>query len=304
MRLKETAQHQEIELVMHGYRYFARMIKCDKELIDPIFFLGGAFQTMDSWIKFVEFFKDKTTLILVDLPGGGNSDVLPEEYGFDFMVESVDKVLNHYTIPKVNLLSASYGTPIAYEYAKRHPHRVSHLLLAGIMREFPDDLVSDVIPTFALLRENRMDEFASVIINGMLCVDPLKEINKRNFVLKLFRKQLMNLNSDQIDRYIGNTRRLFRHSPLNTDHSPGMPALVFTGEYDVFTKPAYCKEIAATFKNAAYTTIKNSDHLFHLEQIDTVLQLCCSFFFDESLEDIPGCNEVEYFGGKSSSATP
>lgn len=287
-------EHQEFELTLNGYRYYYRMLKCDNEMIDPIFFLSGAFQSMDSWDRFIKYFRDKTTLIFADLPGGGTADTLPENYGLDFLVASVGKILNHSSIPRVNILSASYGTPIAYEFAKQNPYQVSHLGLVGIMREIPIESKASVHHTITLLRQNRVDEFADEVLNGLLCMDPFKEVNKRNIVSKFFRRQLQSLTPNQIEKYISNTIRLLQQPPLNIDQSPNVPTLVFTGEYDSFTKPDYCKEIADSFKNARFTTIKNADHLCHLEQFNTVIQLFDRFYFDESLDNIPGCNDIEY----------
>jgi pimeloyl-ACP methyl ester carboxylesterase len=287
-------EHQEFELTTRGFRYYCRVLKSDKECCDPIFFLSGAFQSMDSWDKFVDYFRDKTTLILVDLPGVGKADILPSDFGLDFLAECVDHVLSHVDIQKVNVLSASYGSPIGYEFAKLYPDRVSHLLLAGIMREIPKEVEASVYLTIELLKQNKINEFSDEVINGLLCRDPLKEVNKSKVVSRLFRKQLQNLNPDQIERYIENTLRLFKHTPLNIDHSPDVPTLVFTGEHDTFTRPEYCKEIASSFNKATFTTITKADHLCHMEQFESVIELINNFFTDESLDHITGCNRIEY----------
>lgn len=284
---------QELELTMRGFRYYCRVLRSENESCHPILFLSGAFQTMDSWGKFVEYFHDKTTLILVDLPGVGKSDILPPDFGLDFLTECVENVLIHVSIPKVNVFSASYGSPIGYEFAKHYPHRVSHLLLAGIMREIPKESVASVYATITFLQQKKISEFTEEVINGLLCMDPEK-VSKCKVVARMFRNQLKQLTTNQIEKYIANTLRLFKHTPLNINHSPNVPTLVFTGEHDTFTKSEYCKEIANSFQHATFTTIKNADHLCHMEQFEAVIELSHKFFIDELLDVLPGCNPIEH----------
>ncbi len=287
--------HQVFELTLHGFRYVGRVIESERALYDPILFLSGAFQTMSSWDRFIRYFHGKTSLIVVDVPGMGEADLLPEVYGLDFLAESVDAMLSHLGIPRVNVLAASYGSPIAYEFAKAYPQRISHLALAGIMREIPPDQEEPVNHSLACLRRDDLLAFAEVILQGLMCQNPNAEIKSRRAVARLLRSQLLQMTPQHVDRYIANTLRLFLHSPLDITRSPNVPALVFTGEHDTFTKPSYCKEIARSFPNAVFTTIQSADHLCHMEQFDTVVHLIDRFYEDQPLDDTPGCNTLEYF---------
>jgi pimeloyl-ACP methyl ester carboxylesterase len=286
-------RQQEIELTFRGFRYYYRVLGSKNESCCPILFLSGAFQTMDSWGKFVDYFNDKTTLILVDLPGVGKSDFLPSEYGLDFLADCIENVLVHVSIPKINVFSASYGSPIGYEFAKRYPHRVSHLLLAGIMREIPKESEASVYSTITFLQQNNISKFTDEVINGLLCMDTEK-VSKCKIVARLFRNQLKQLTTNQMEKYIANTLRLFKHTPLDINQSPDVPTLVFTGEHDTFTKSEYCREIANSFQNSTFTTIKYADHLCHMEKFEVVIELSYRFFINESLEDISGCNDIEH----------
>lgn len=141
------------------------------------------------------------------------------------------------------------------------------------MREIPADQEGAVNRSIAYLKENQVAHFANEIIQGLLCLDPQIDIKRGRSVGKVLRRQRLQISSHQVERYIANTLRLFLHTPLNTDHSPDVPTLVFTGEHDTFTKPLYCKEIANSFPRAAFTTIKGADHLCHMEAFDWVAQL-------------------------------
>lgn len=89
-----------------------------------------------------------------------------------------------------------------------------------------------------------------------------------------------------------------RFLPLTTvilSDSPKVRSLVFTGEYDIFTRPVMCREIAAAICNSVFTTIRNADHLFHIEQKDTMAELVYRLSKGLPLEEIKQCNGFEYF---------
>lgn len=67
-----------------GFRFPYRILHGDDPDRIPVLFLGGAFQSMNSWKRFVSVFHPERTVLLVDLPGMGQADFLPESYGLDF----------------------------------------------------------------------------------------------------------------------------------------------------------------------------------------------------------------------------
>ena len=63
-----------IEIHHGGYRYHYRRLESPSSEYAPVMLVGGAFQSMDSMRRFAEFFLQRTSVILVDPPGAGNSD--------------------------------------------------------------------------------------------------------------------------------------------------------------------------------------------------------------------------------------
>jgi pimeloyl-ACP methyl ester carboxylesterase len=131
--------------------------------------------------------------------------------------------------------------------------------------------------------------------NGLICLDPEKQVERRELAIRILSSELKNMSRDAAERYIMNTTRLLNYQSIDISDSPDVCTLVFTGEYDVFTIPEYCREIASSFSDAIFTSIKNADHLFHIEKYDTTLELLLRFVKDLPLEKIKGCNEIEYF---------
>jgi pimeloyl-ACP methyl ester carboxylesterase len=278
-----------------GYDYFYRVMESTNNNFEPTFFISGAFQDMDSWKRFANAFSNETTVILADLPGTGKSDIVDDNVPWDFFSEAIYKILDDVGVEKVYLVSASYGTPLAYTFTKNYPELVSKLVLAGTMKEIPFHMREKIIQSVNLAERNLMEEFARFAThNGLLCLEPEKQVDRRELAIRVLCSELKNMTRDAAERYILNTNRLLNFQSLDISESPDVSTLVFTGEYDVFTIPEYCREIAASFSDAIFTTIKNADHLFHIERFDTTLEILLRFVKDLPLEKIKGCNEIEY----------
>ena len=284
------------KLNCHGYNYFYRVIESRNNDFEPTFFISGAFQDMDSWKRFANAFSKDTTVILADLPGTGKSDIVEDDVPLDFFSETIYKIVEDIGVEKVYLVSASYGTPIAYTFAKNYPELVTKLVLAGTMKEIPFHMREKIIRSVHLAEKNLMEEFGWFATReGLLCLDPEKQIERRELAIRVLNAELKNMTRDAADKYIMNTNRLLNFQSIDISESPDVSTLVFTGEYDVFTIPDYCREIASSFSDSIFTTIKNADHLFHIERFDTTLEILFRFVKNLPLEKIEGCNEIEYY---------
>jgi pimeloyl-ACP methyl ester carboxylesterase len=73
------------------------------------------------------------------------------------------------------------------------------------------------------------------------------------------------------------------------------PTLVFTGEFDALTPPEACREFAATFTQSTFATIRQADHMAHLERIDEVADLVRRFITDQPLDGLPYLASLEHF---------
>jgi pimeloyl-ACP methyl ester carboxylesterase len=263
----------------------------------PVFFVSGAFQAMASWRKFADHFEPLTTVLLADLPGMGQADVLPRGHGLDFLAGAADAVLEAAGIERAFVVSASYGSPIAWRLAQRFPRRVARVILSGVMKEIPAPVWEPTRRTLDTLTAGRMAEFARDIVGGLLCHDPCRPIERRRAGERLLLAQLENMTPADRIRYVENTARLLEHPPLDLSQPPAAPALVFTGEHDVYTRPEYCREIAMALPDSWFTLIERADHLFHIQRFDVTLALVDGFWSDRDLAAIAGTTGHERFGG-------
>ena len=66
-----------------------------------------------------------------------------------------------------------------------------------------------------------------------------------------------------------------------------------TGEFDTFTTPAMCRELAATCADSQFTTIRNADHMVHLQRSTEIVDLMLRFFADRQIADLPYSHHIE-----------
>lgn len=278
-------------------RYCYRVLRHPQPQFEPTLFLSGAFQTMDSWSRFAKTFAPLTTVILVDPPGMGHADLLPPEYGVDFLAESIRELVDTEAFERINVVSASYGTPTAFRFAQLYPERVRHIVLGGTMKEIPEHVRDRVEASVASAAAGDRERLAEQVINGLLCRNPLQAVERRRVAERVLRSGLTRMSATELRQYVSNTTRLLQHKPLDLSRPVrGPEALVFTGEHDCFTVPGRCQEVAKAFESAWFTTVQRADHLFHIEQFEVVTALLMAFMQDHLVGTVEGCSPITRTG--------
>jgi pimeloyl-ACP methyl ester carboxylesterase len=86
-----------------------------------------------AWRPWLEHFSREHTLLRYDLRGTGLSDRSFANASLDTWVRDFATVVDAAGPGRFPLLGVCQGGPIAVEYAARHPDRVSHLILTGVL---------------------------------------------------------------------------------------------------------------------------------------------------------------------------
>lgn len=261
-------------------------------------FVSGAFQTMASWGEFVRAFRPHATVLLVDPPGTGESDVLPAELGFDFLARCVLHALDHLDVDTVNLVAASYGTPVGIRVAQLQPERLSRIALTGTTKRIPARLRPVLEDSIEWARQGRRELLARRTVDHLMCRDPALPIDRRRATARIMRSSIARLGDTGLRHYVANTRRLLRLGAMPLDDPIRTEGLVFTGEHDTFTPPDACREVAGAFESAWFTTICRADHLFHLERFDVTVELLSRFMRGNLGEPVDGCTPLVRIGGR------
>jgi len=105
------------------------------------------------WREQVPALKDKAKLILVDLPGHGQSDKPHAEYTMDFLASGVLAVLSDSGVSKATLVGHSMGVPVICRVYAQAPGKTAALVAVdGIMRRpkgTPEDMEKFIAPFHA-----------------------------------------------------------------------------------------------------------------------------------------------------------
>lgn len=102
------------------------------------------------WRSWIERLSSGRTLVRMDARGCGLSDRDVREFSFAHYVNDLEAVIDAAGAERFALFGHSQGGAIAVEYAARHPHRVSHLVLLGayargsLMRALPPERIAEL----------------------------------------------------------------------------------------------------------------------------------------------------------------
>jgi pimeloyl-ACP methyl ester carboxylesterase len=102
---------------------------------DTLLFVHGWACNANFWREQVPALADKARLILIDLPGHGQSDKPPVDYSMDYFAGGVIAVLEDAKADKATLIGHSMGTPVICRVHAKAPERVAALVAVdGVLR--------------------------------------------------------------------------------------------------------------------------------------------------------------------------
>jgi Predicted hydrolases or acyltransferases (alpha/beta hydrolase superfamily) len=169
--LSEATSHYAI---LDGSRiHYKSLGKGDHALI----FVHGWMCNMDFWRLQAPAFADKTRVIVVDLPGHGQSDKPKVDYTMDFFARAIDAVLGDAKVKKAVLVGHSMGTPVVRQFYRKYPQKtLAVVIVDGTLRPFAKKEQIDVL-FIAPLRGPKYKETVSRMIDGMTAT--LKSVELR-----------------------------------------------------------------------------------------------------------------------------
>ena len=98
-------------------------------------FVHGWSCSLDFWKSQVPAFDGKVRLILIDLPGHGQSDKPMVDYSIELFARAVDAVLEDAGVEKAVLAGHSMGTPVVRQFYRLYPNKTQALVAVdGMLR--------------------------------------------------------------------------------------------------------------------------------------------------------------------------
>lgn len=125
-----------------------------------LIFIHGWGCDLNVWKYQFDYFKNKHHIVLIDLPGYGQSNKTEQEYTINLFAKSVSELINNLEITNPVLIAHSMGLPIAIEVTKQLNTENTRLVnIDGVYFDFPTDSLENIQYKEAL------NEFAN-LFNG------------------------------------------------------------------------------------------------------------------------------------------
>ncbi|WP_263602178.1 alpha/beta fold hydrolase [Chryseobacterium sp. PET-29] len=100
--------------------------------------LHGFMENISIWSDMEPYLSENFSLLKIDLPGHGQSEIIAEVQTMELMAEEVKKVLDDQNLEKVHLLGHSMGGYISLGFAEKYPEYLKSLTLF-FSSYLPDD---------------------------------------------------------------------------------------------------------------------------------------------------------------------
>jgi len=105
---------------------------------ETLVLLHGFMENISIWHEMESHLSEHFSLLKIDLPGHGQSEIIAEVQTMEIMAEEVKKVLDKLNLTKVHLLGHSMGGYTSLAFAEKYPEFLISLTLF-FSTYFPDD---------------------------------------------------------------------------------------------------------------------------------------------------------------------
>lgn len=111
---------------------------------EALVLIHGWTMTNDSWRAQVPTLVKRNRVIVLDLPGHGQSDKPQTTYSMDYFARAVDAVMRDAKVKRAVLVGHSMGTPIARQFYRKYPEKTLGIVIVdGSLRPFGDKAILD-----------------------------------------------------------------------------------------------------------------------------------------------------------------
>ncbi|MCW3160289.1 alpha/beta fold hydrolase [Chryseobacterium oryctis] len=105
---------------------------------ETLVLLHGFMENLSIWNDMETHLSDNFSLLKIDLPGHGKSEIVAEVQTMEIMADEVKKVIDSQNLEKIHLLGHSMGGYTSLAFAEKYPETLKSLTLF-FSTYFPDD---------------------------------------------------------------------------------------------------------------------------------------------------------------------
>ena len=236
----------------------------------PIIFLHGLGGNSASWEPQFDAFAGSHRVIAWDMPGFGNSDLLPLATTRDYS-NLAARFMDALGVERAAGVGTSYGTVILADLAAANPGRISVMVFAcGVTGMGHLDGQER-----ARLRAVRRSELESLGQRNFA------ELRNSTYVkcgdAALVAKVVDLAGSATTEGYLQAYGAMTESNIFDSLSHIDVPALVLSGANDPIAKAADCGRVARALPQAEYRCIEDCGHYVNLEQAETFNRLLGDF---------------------------
>ena len=271
---------QETEILNHKV-YPGENPQAEKQI--PLIILHGLFGSMDNWRSQAQRLSAKRPVIILDLRNHGNS---PHIKGMSYreMYEDLINLTKHLDIPKFDLFGHSMGGKVAMQMALAQNELkldlINRLIVVDIApRPYPlwhQTTLKAVLgaPVETLESRQEIDDHLKLSIDDAV---------ERAFMIKNLRRAKLDLDgTDKGFRWKSDVQEIAKGylkiaGFTTSGQTFSNETLFIDGENSRYMREQDHPIIKALFPNSTISTVKNSDHLPHIQQPDKFFSLCDTF---------------------------
>ena len=200
----------------------------------------------------------KRRVITPDFAGFGRARALATRTSIDTHADDIHALLDALEIPKATLIGLSMGGYVALAFARRHPERLSGLVLADTRAGADSPEVS----------AGRLAMIAKVEAEGMAALmDGLLPRLLSAAATPEVKEHVRRIALDQAPTGVIAAQRAMRDRPDQTQAlgAIDVPTLVIVGEHDAITPPADTARMVEALRCATLEIVKGAGHLSNQE---------------------------------------
>lgn len=244
---------------------------------EALVMLHGFMENLTIWEEMEKHLSPHFTLVKIDLPGHGNSDVMANVQTMEQMADEVKKVADDLSLDKIHILGHSMGGYVSLAFAEKYPNVLKSITLffSTTLEDAPEKKENRIRSTKII------DENFSLFVGT--AIPPLFNDNERDILegkIDLAKKIAFSTDKEGIKAsQLGMAERKDRTAILENSESK---ILIIAGRHDNAVKTeTFFRHIPDRPNIKAY--ILECGHNGHWEKP----QICASIINTELLHDLP-----------------
>lgn len=237
-----------------------------------LIFLHGYFENLKIWYDLTDELSKIYRIVLIDLPGHGQSQNLSTTNTMDMMAEKVIEVIDHLDIDQFSVCGHSMGGYISLALAEKYPDRIESLVLMN-STTLPDNDEKKAQRLKAVdSAQKYFDTLVNMSIPNLFAKDQLENLRDEIDFVKTIAKETS----------VEGVQAALRGMRLRPDRTTilnqfSKPKFIILGSQDEAVNPT---EFLSVIQKDDQTKILelNMGHMAYLEAYDEVLEGLNDFF--------------------------